>query len=83
MNMILLGLLDPWTIGLIRCPETSVANYQSASHKYKTFNGTSENCGFVLHSILGHAGGGNRCGGYALLRLATTHWLTRLWSTQP
>jgi hypothetical protein len=26
-------------------------------------------CGFVLHSILGHVGGGNRCGAYTLLGL--------------
>jgi len=27
-------------------------------------------------------GGGNRCGGYILLRVTTTGWLTGLWSTQ-
>ena len=28
--------------------------------------------GFVLYSTLGHAGGGNSCGGYTLMGVATT-----------
>jgi len=31
---------------------------------------------------MGHVGGGNSCGGHTLMRVATTHWLTGLWSTQ-
>jgi hypothetical protein len=43
---------------------------------------TSGVCGFILY--LGHVGGGNSCGGYTLMGVATydTCWLTRLWSTQ-
>jgi len=28
---------------------------------------------FVLYSTLGHVGGGNNCGGYTLMGVATTH----------
>ena len=34
------------------------------------------------YSTLGHVRGGNRCGVYSLMRVATTRWLTGLWSTQ-
>jgi hypothetical protein len=39
-------------------------------------------CGFILYYTLGHVGGGNSCGGHTLMRVATTCWLTGLWSTQ-
>jgi hypothetical protein len=29
-------------------------------------------CGLVLYSTLGHAGGGNSCGGHTMMRVATT-----------
>jgi len=34
---------------------------------------TSGYCGFILYSTLGHVGGGNNCGGYTLMVVATTH----------
>jgi len=37
---------------------------------------------FVLHLTLGHVQGGNICEGYTLMVVATTTWLTGLWSTQ-
>jgi len=38
----------------------------------------------LIHTslYLGHVGGGNRCGGYTLMRVTTTCWLTGLWSTK-
>jgi hypothetical protein len=37
---------------------------------------------FTWIRTLGHVEGGNRCGGYTLLRVTATHWLMGLWSTQ-
>jgi len=34
------------------------------------------------YSTLGHVGGGNSCGEYTLMGVATTCWLTGLWSNQ-
>jgi hypothetical protein len=31
---------------------------------------------------MGHVGSGNSCGEHTLMRVATTRWLTGLWSTQ-
>jgi hypothetical protein len=36
----------------------------------------------VLYSTLSHMGGGKSCGGYTLMGVAMTCWLTELWSTQ-
>ena len=30
-------------------------------------------CGFILYYTLGHVGGGNSCGGYTQMGVATTH----------
>ena len=32
-----------------------------------------------IHTLTFHVGGGNSCGGYTLMRVATTHWLMGLW----
>jgi len=46
----------------------------TASHKTKPSSVTRHIVD--LYSTLGHVGGGNSCGGYTLMGVSTTHWLT-------
>ena len=58
---------------------TSTCNPHIASHK----SNPSSALRSIMdsYSTLGHVGGGNSCGGYTLMGVAMTHWLTGLWST--